>query len=684
MIVSWNWLKQYVTLDMPHEELERRLMLSGLNHEGTDEVDGDLAIDLEVTSNRPDCLGHLGVAREVAVLYERELSVPAAAPAEGKTPIDKLTSVRLDCPELCYRYTARLVRGAKIGPSPGWMQRRLRTLGATPINNVVDISNYVLFECGQPLHAFDFGRLAGGQIVVRRPSEGEVIEAIDHREYKLSPAMCAICDAERPVAIGGVMGGAQTEISDATTDILVEAAEFDPVSIRSTARALNLHSDSSYRFERKIDPEGLDWASRRCCELILDLAGGELCQGMIDVGRRPPEREPVTLRLAQLERILGIRIPPERVRAILVALGLVEADKPTDGIGGKNAGQVRPLNDFEFTPPSWRRDLTREADLVEEVGRIHGYDEIPEDVGVPMVASKPRMADRVTAEVRRAMTAAGFDEAVTLSLLEPAMDETFSPWTDRPALESMTAVLRGANRLRRSVVPSLLQSRRENEKLDNDRIDLFEVARTYLPQETGLPREEPVLAATSGRDWRELKGVIEGVVAALNPAVELTAADADREPLDPAASCRLLLDGHVLAYLGRLTDAGRESFDLRGETTVAEMQLAPLVELADFNRRFQRPPAFPAIARDLNLVVDETVRWGELADTVRELAGGYFEQLTYLDTYRDPERLGPDKKSLLMNLSLRWSQGTMTGEQADELRDRIVDACRKRHGAELR
>jgi phenylalanyl-tRNA synthetase beta chain len=174
------------------------------------------------------------------------------------------------------------------------------------------------------------------------------------------------------------------------------------------------------------------------------------------------------------------------------------------------------------------------------------------------------------------------------------------------------------------------------------------------------------------------------VVAALNPAVELTAADADCEPLDPAASCRLLLDGRVLAYVGRLTDAGREPFDLRGETSVAEMQLAPLVELADFNRRYERPPAFPAIARDLNLVVDESVRWGELADTVRELAGGYFEQLTYLDTYRDAERLGPGKKSLLMNLALRWSQGTMTGEQADELREKIVDACRKRHGAELR
>ena len=215
-----------------------------------------------------------------------------------------------------------MIRGVKIGPSPKWMARRLETVGITPINNVVDISNYVLMECGQPLHTFDFGQAAtAAQIIVRRPRPGETIEAIDHKTYQLGPEMCVICDAVAPVAIGGVMGGAQTEISPKTRDVLVEAAEFDPVSIRNTARLLNLHSDSSYRFERRVDPEGLDWASRRCCELISELAGGELAAGVVDVGRRPPRREPIVLRFAQLKRILGIEVPAERVREILAALG---------------------------------------------------------------------------------------------------------------------------------------------------------------------------------------------------------------------------------------------------------------------------------------------------------------------------------------------------------------------------
>ncbi len=314
MLVSWNWLKQYVPLSMPLEEFERRLMMAGLNHEGTAEVAGDLAIDLEITSNRPDCLGHIGIAREVAVLWGHPLTLPAANPKESKTPVGGLVKVRIDCPDLCLRYTARVIRGVKIGPSPRWMTRRLETVGLTAINNVVDISNYVLMECGQPLHTFDFGKLKGGEIIVRRPLAGETIEAIDHKTYPLGPEMCMICDAQDPVAIGGVMGGAQTEIAADTHEVLIEAAEFDPVSIRNTARQLNLHSDSSYRFERRVDPEGLDWASRRCCELILELAGGELAAGMVDVGRRPPRREPIVLRFSQLKRVLGIDVPP-RARA---------------------------------------------------------------------------------------------------------------------------------------------------------------------------------------------------------------------------------------------------------------------------------------------------------------------------------------------------------------------------------
>ncbi len=690
MIVSWNWLKQYVPLGMPVAELERRLTMSGLNHEGTEEVGGDLAIDLEVTSNRPDCLGHIGVAREVAVLWQTELKIPAAQPPETETPVDDLVTVRIDCTDLCPRYAARVIRGVKIGPSPRWMARRLAAVGIAPINNVVDISNYVLMECGQPLHTFDFGRLTGSQIIVRRPKPGETIEAIDHKTYVLQPETCVIADAQYPVAIGGVMGGAQTEISDSTTEILIEAARFDPVSIRNTARALNLHSESSYRFERGVDPEGIDWASRRCCELILELAGGELARGVVDAGQRPPKRAPVVLRFSQLKRVLGIDVPRERVREILIALGNVEVAQASplpEESSAVEAPHPSPLPEGEgvrVVPPSWRRDLTREIDLVEEVGRIHGYDQIPEDVGVPMVSSSRTQEDRVVAKVRQVLVACGFDEAMTTSVVDHEACRALSPWTDAEPLQSLTAVLRGADRLRLSLIPSLLAARRTNEALANPEIELFEIARVYLPRGNELPEEEPMLGITSGRDYPAVKGVIEAVVAALRPAAGLQSAEAGCDLFDPGQSCRLLLDGQVLGYVGGLRPEGLGQFDLRFPTTVAEVKLALLVQAANLIPRHAPQPPYPAVTRDLNLVVDEAVRWADVAETVRANCGGYFEKLDYRDTYRDPRRLGPDKKSLLLTIVLRSKQGTMTNQQADQIREQIVAACRAKHGAELR
>ncbi len=692
MLISWNWLKQYVPLDMPLEELQRRLMMAGLNHEGTAEVAGDLAIDLEITSNRPDCLGHLGVAREIAVLWGRTLTIPAANPQEGKTPVESLAKVRIDCPDLCLRYTARVVRGVKVGPSPNWMLRRLEAVDMTPVNNIVDISNYVLLECGQPLHTFDFGRLKGAEVVVRRASPGETIEAIDHKTYQLSGEMCMICDAADPVAIGGVMGGAQTEIGPATRDVLVEAAEFDPVSIRNTARQLNLHSDSAYRFERRIDPEGLDWASRRCCQLILELAGGELAAGMIDVGQRPPRREPVVLRLSQLKRILGIDVPVERVQEILAALGNREVAQEAsplttceNGIRSKeSASPARCSPSLAFVPPSWRRDLTREIDLIEEVARIYGYEAIPEDVSVPMVPSARRREDRVLEKVRHVLTAAGFDEALTLSVVDQQTSQSLSPWTDAEPLRSQIPVIRGADCLRRSLVPSLLAVRRTNEALANPESELFEIAKVYLPRANDLPHEEIMLSILSSRDYPAVKGVVEAIARELKVKAELQSDDAQLELLDPAASCRLRLASEPLGYVGRMTAEALRQFDLRGPTTVAEIKLWRLVGATDLVPRCVAQSPYPAVTRDLNLVVAEQVRWADVAATVRAHGGPSFESLEYRDTYRDPERLGVGKKSLLLTISLRSAEGTLTSQQADEVRDRIVAVCRAEHGAQLR
>ncbi|MEX2185174.1 MAG: phenylalanine--tRNA ligase subunit beta [Pirellulales bacterium] len=671
MIVSWNWLQTYVPLTCSPDELAMRLMMAGLNHESTVAAGDDWAIDLEVTSNRPDCLGHIGVAREAAVLFDLPLNVPPATVKEAGPSIGSITKVTVRCSELCPRYTARVIRGVKVGPSPAWMVKRLAAIGIASINNIVDITNYVLMECGQPLHAFDLAKLAGPEIIVRTAAKGEKLEAINHHAYELDVAMCVIADARVPVALGGVMGGAATEVSSATRDLLIEAAEFSPMSIRATARKLNLHSDSSYRFERGVDPSGVDWASRRCCELILELAGGELAQGAIDSAAAVEPRKPVTLRLGQLKRILGIDVDADVTRRILAALGCVE----------KSADRDRVV----VVPPTWRRDLTREIDLVEEVARINGYDKIPEDVPVAMTASTRSPHDRVADKARRVLTAAGFDEALTPSAVSEEFSAPYSPWTDNPPLRCSVPVLRRADLLRRSLVPSLLEAWRTNEALGNERIELFETARVYLSQGDRLPREELMLCLASGRSFVDVKGALEAVAAAVYPAVEVASEDYEH-PLFDTAACRLLLDGEAWGFLGELSAAGLAQFDLRGRATVAEVRFDRLLEIARLVPKYVAVPAYPAIDRDLNFVVDESVRWSELAATVRAAAGEHLERIEYRETYRnakDPQ-LGKTRKSLLLALRLRSRRGTLTGEEADAIREQIVAACRNKHAAELR
>ena len=669
MLVSWKWLQDYVALKMSPGELVERLAMAGLNHEETRPLGDDLQIDLEVTSNRPDCLGHIGVAREVSVLWQTGLCLPVPQPAAGGPPVTELTKVAIECPDLCSRYTARVIQGVQIGPSPQWLVERLATLGIPAINNVVDVTNYVLMECGQPLHAFDFAKLAGPEIIVREARPGELFEAINHKSYPLERGMCVIADAQRAVALGGVMGGAQTEVSASTTDVLIEAADFAPLSIRTTARRLTLHSPSSYRFERGVDPRGIDWASRRCCELILQLAGGRLAEGVISVGQEIPVREPITLRLAQLPRIIGIEIPADEVRRILAALGCPDT--------------ARDDRSLTVVPPSWRRDLTREIDLIEEVARVYGYDRIPEDVGVPMAPSHRSDEDRVLGKVRQVLLCAGFDEAITTSVVPEDWVGVFSPWTDAPTLQTSTPMLKGADRLRRSVIPSLLEARRVNESLGNPVIELFETARVYLPAGDGLPQEQRTLAIVSGGDYHRVKGVVEALLAVLRPGTQLEAVDTRQPLLDPVKSSELRVQGQCLGYLGELSAEAGKQTGLRAGATIAEIRLSVLVGLADLIPKHAEQSPYPAIDRDLNLIVDESVRWAALAGTVQQSAGECLESLRYQETYRDPKKDGAGKKRLLFSLTLRSRERTLTNEEADGIRQRVVEACHQAHAAVL-
>jgi phenylalanyl-tRNA synthetase beta chain len=671
MLVSLNWLRDYVPLQMPIAELESRLMMSGLNHEATRQAAADdVVIDLEVTSNRPDCLGHLGVAREIAVLWELPLAIPRPAPSTAGRAAGELCGLTIECPDFCRRYIARVLRGVRVGASPKWLTSRLDAIGIPSINNVVDATNYVLMECGQPLHAFDLTRLEQRQIVVRRARAGEVLTAIDHRNYALSSDMCVIADARRPVALGGIMGGAETEVTPETTEVLLESAVFDPLAIRNAARRLNLHSASSYRFERGIDPAAVEWASLRCAEMILDLAGGELADGSVDVGAPPPAGKPIELRFARLERVLGIEIESAAARRILRALGLSE----------KRAGSASA----EFIPPSWRGDLTREIDLIEEVGRIHGYEKIPEDVRVPMVPSRPRMKDWTCSELRHIVTAAGFSEAMTLSAVDASWAELPNPWTAAAPLKCRPAVLKRADCLRQSLVPSLLEARRTNEALSNWPIELFEVARVYLPAGSGPPQEEEVLALTSGRGFAVIKGVVDAVVGRLAPGLTLQAVTLEHPLIDPHEGCGLKSGERLVAYMGDISATGRERFDLRHTATVAELMLGPLLEQVQPVRRAGQLSPYQAVDRDLNMVFDEQVRWADVCRVVREAAGQLLESLHYQETYRDPKRLGPGRKSFLMRLSLRAADTTLTREQADRVCQDVEEALDRKLGGRLR
>jgi phenylalanyl-tRNA synthetase beta chain len=479
-----------------------------------------------------------------------------------------------------------------------------------------------------------------------------------------------------------VMGGASTEISAATSDVLIEAAEFAPLSIRNTARRLRLFSDSSYRFERGLDPAGVERASRRCCELILELAGGELAPGVIDVsaavgadsrrrtsasGDASYERPPVTLRFSQLKRVLGIDVHPNEVCRILTALG--------------NQQVAIDERHVEVIPPSWRRDLEREIDLIEEVARIHGYDKIPEDVSVPMATSSRSDLDRVLAKVRHALTAAGCNEAMTLSTVPEEWSTAFSPWTDREPLRTATPVIERSNLLRRSLVPSLLAARRTNETLGNERIELFEIAKVYLAGD-GLPREELMLALTSGRDFFAVKGVLESVLAELNPAAVLDVAEFRHELLGDH-SAELRIGGELAGYLGEVSPEGLQRFELRVGATVAELKISALVDAAQLVRRYAPTPEFPAIRNDINLEVAEPIRWGQIAELVRRSGGEILEGVRYQETYRNQRLAEQGRKKVLFQVAFRGKEGTLTHDQANAAHDRIVSACQRELGARL-
>ncbi|MFM8734625.1 MAG: phenylalanine--tRNA ligase subunit beta [Pirellulales bacterium] len=680
MIISTNWLADYVQVPSTLDHLVERLLMAGLNHESTTAVGEDTAVEIEVTSNRPDCLGHLGVAREAAVLFGRPLHVPDPRPLEGAAAATGSVVVEIHAGDICPCYTARVIRGVRVGPSPTWLVDRLATVGVASVNNVVDITNYVMLECGQPLHAFDLAKIRGGRIVVRRAVEGEPFVAINHKTYTLSDRMCVIADAERPVALAGVMGGADTEITVDTTDVLLESAQFAPLPVRAAARGLVLASGSSYRFERGPDPAMVDWASRRAAQLILELAGGVLERGAVVAGELACAPAVIPLSPERVAEVLGADVTAARQREILTSLGFVaEAD------GGR------------WRAPTWRRDCWRPIDLVEEIARIEGYGIVPEDTPI---AARPVELSAREQTLRRSgelLVAAGLCEAMTRSVVGESLAAVPSPWGDTPPLVIAPPLVRGADRLRRSLIPSLLEARAGNEAVGVADAELFEIARGYLARPAGAaaphPAEEPLLASfVIGGDFARARGLVDVVLAGLRVAGEsrrLVYRPITLEPFAAGRAAEVVLeqDGQLpvrVAVVGEVSSESSGRLGLHAAVAAAEIRLDRLEFAAAIERSLVKPSDFPAVQRDINLVVEERVPWGDVAAAIHEAAAGMLDDCKLVQVWRDADRLGSGRKSFVVALTLRSHAGTLSGDEAGRIVEAVVAACGRRTGAVLR
>jgi len=486
MKISLNWLNDYVQTDCPGDRLAEILSDLGFPTEGIEYLQDDTVIDVEVTSNRGDCLSHIGLAREVAAALNLPLRLPQIELPESDRRADEYVAVRIDDPELCNRYTARIITGVKVGPSPDWLAGRLEAVGIRSVNNVVDASNYAMMECGQPPHAFDYDKLSVGTISVRKAFAGERIVSIDETRCDLGPDMLVIADDKGPVAIAGVMGGLESEISDATTTILLEDAHFDPVSIRTTGRALGIASEASFRFERQVDTDNIDWASRRCAQLICRVAGGAVAGGVVDCYPVKHRREPVRMRLSRMNRILGIDVPAGEVRRIFTGLGFSPQPDGDDAV--------------VCTPPTWRHDICREADLIEEVARSYGYDRIPVQSKINIEVAPVDKREKVSGRLRTFLAGCGFHETINVTFVdEPAARLFDGPDTEHLSVKDESR--KGANLLRRTLIGSLAGVFKSNYNAGNIPCCIYEIADTFSPAESGLPVQKTrlTLLCESGR-----------------------------------------------------------------------------------------------------------------------------------------------------------------------------------------
>jgi phenylalanyl-tRNA synthetase beta chain len=676
MKIPLSWLKEFVEVTVEPRRLADDLTMVGLAVDGIETHGAETVLDLDITTNRVDAMNVYGVAREVSVLYGLPLRPPDTTLAEAGAPASQVLSVEIEAPDLCPRFCARVL-DVRIAPSPAWLRDRLELVGVRPINNVVDLSNYAMMEMGHPSHAFDLARIPDHRIVVRWARAGETLRTLDGVDRALGPRLGVVAGPREPLALAGIMGGAASEVTDDTRVVALEAAWWDPLSIRRGAKALGMRTEASHRFERGADPEMPPAATARFAHLLAKIGAGGARPGLIDVHPAPRPRRAVSLRPARARALLGAPVADEAMEATLRGLGFA-VERTGDALA--------------TTVPPWRGDVAREADLVEEVGRHYRLDRIPATVPAARRAEGLRPAQSRERVARQALAGLGLTEVLNYAFVPEAVPGRPSgeapPRLANP-LSAEQAVLRTS-----LVVPGLLSALRANARQGRHDARLFEVGRVFQAEAGGDVREERRLAlvlcgaaeahwsARAGApDFYEVAGLLETLAARLgHEALELTEA-APLGHLHPGQSARVRLAGEAIGHVGALHPGVAEAWELRGPVFVAEVGLDPLVAPAEAVRA-RAIPRFPSVERDLSLLWDEGAPSALLVETARGSAGPLLREAVITDRYQGPP-VPEGKVSLKLSLRFQDAERTLTGDDVQATVARVVEAL-ARSGAVIR
>lgn len=636
----------------------------------------DDVLEFEITPNRPDCLSVVGIARETAATFRKSFRMPEIRVTEVEEP--NPARVTIETPDLCYRYVARVVKNVKIGPSPIWMQVRLLKAGIRPINNVVDVTNYVMLELGQPLHAFDLDKVKNKHIIVRRARDGEKLVTLDGKERILDSSMLVIADEEKAIGLAGVMGGENTEITDSTVNILIESANFKGSNIRHTSKKLGLRSEASARFEKGLDPEITVLACERAAQLMEKYCGGEVLKGIVDEYPKPMERTVLTVRPDRINKFLGTNLATSEMIEILRSLEFEVVEKGEE---------------LEIKVPHFRKDVTMEADIAEEIARLYGYNNIEDSLmkNAQTTLGSLTKEQQLEEKAREVLLACGLNEIVTMSFMgERDLDRINVPKDSvlRKAVKIINPLGEEQSLMRTTLLPFMLNVAYTNYSRKVGEFRAFEISRVFLPKELPLKElPEEVKTISLGMygkevDFYTIKGVIEELLEVMG-IVDVEYVRAEEPSYHPGRSAKILFKEEVLGVFGEVHPDVLENYDLPVRVYAGELNLDKIIKFANVDKKYTPLPKYPAVERDIAVVVDKDLFVAEVEKVIKEAGRGFVEKTALFDVYKGPN-IPEGKKSVAFSIWYRSYEKTLTDEEVNEVHARIVKALEEKLGAKLR